>query len=449
MAGPLRAGRLFQQMDSMKLFAVVALLVLLAPPALNAQSGAAVDLVDRVVAVVGDSVILDSDIKEQIERRRAFGEPIPEDPETLTALHRQELEGLINEMLILQAAQRDSIIVSPEEVQSQVNAAVAEQERRFGGRAALEQALGREGMTLEQYRRTAERGIRRGMLQRQYMSLLQRDRRPPPVTDAEIRAFFNERAGELGTRPATIEFEQVVVAPRASETAREAAREEAESIRQRLVSGEDFALLARRHSADPGSRERGGELGWFRRGRMVPEFERVAFSLRTGEISPVVETSFGFHIIRVDRIRGAERQARHILIRPEVTTAEEARTRQRAEEVATALRGGANADSLRRSVQQDPGHDERIGPIQQDSLPAPYNAQLRGAAAGQIVGPFPLPGAAETFVVARVLNVVPEGRYTADDRDLREQIRRYLQQEKLVEEVIGDLRRRTYIDVRL
>jgi hypothetical protein len=73
-------------MDSMKLFAVVALLVLLAPPALNAQSGAAVDLVDRVVAVVGDSVILDSDIKEQIERRRAFGEPIP--PRTRRPLPR-------------------------------------------------------------------------------------------------------------------------------------------------------------------------------------------------------------------------------------------------------------------------------------------------------------------------------------------------------------------------
>jgi parvulin-like peptidyl-prolyl isomerase len=145
-----------------------------------------------------------------------------------------------------------------------------------------------------------------------------------------------------------------------------------------------------------------------------------------------VETSFGFHIIRVDRIRGAERQARHILIRPEITAAEEARTQERAAEVATALRGGANADSLRRSVHHDPGQTSGSAPSQ-DSLPAPYNAQLPGAAAGQIVGPFPLPGSTETFVVARVLNV-RAGEYTADDRDLREQIRRYLQQEKLVEE---------------
>jgi peptidyl-prolyl cis-trans isomerase SurA len=433
----------------MKSFQAFAALALLAPAILNAQTPPPAELVDRVIAVVGDSVILDSDVKEQVERRRAFGEPVPTDPQALAAFHRQELESLINEMLILQAAGRDSIVVAPEDVQGQVNAAVAEQERRFGSRAALEQALQREGMTLEQYRRIAERGIRRAAMQRQYMAAVQRERRPPPVTDAEIRRFFEQRSAELGTRPASVEFEQIVVTPRASDEARRAALEEAESVRRRLLDGEDFSLLARRHSADPGSRERGGELGWFRRGRMVPEFDRVAFSLRTNEISPVVETAFGFHIIRVDRIRGAERQARHILIRPEISADEEARTQQRAQDVADALQRGASADSLRRAVFHDPSEEDRIGPIPQDSLPAPYNAQLRNTATGQIVGPFRRPGQTEAWVVARVLNVISEGRYTADDRDLREQIRAYLQQEKLVEEIIGDLRRRTYIDIRL
>jgi peptidyl-prolyl cis-trans isomerase SurA len=433
----------------MKSLVVVAALVLLAPAALHAQSAAQGDLVDRVVAVVGDSIILDSDIKEQIERRRAFGETIPTDPEALSDLQRQELDGLINELLILQAAKRDSILIAPEDIQSQVNAAVAEQERRFGGRPGFEEALRREGLSLEQYRRTVERGLSRATLQRQYMGRVQQDRRPPPVSDAEVRAFFEERAAELGTRPATIEFEQLVIIPRASEEARRAAREEAEAVRQRVLSGEDFTQLARRHSADPGTRERGGELGWFRRGRMVPEFDRVAFSLRTGEISPVVETSFGFHVIRVDRIRGAERQARHILIRPEITAADEAATAERAVDAAQALRAGASLDGLRREIQHDPSEQGRIGPIPQDSLPAPYNTQLRNAAPGQIVGPFRIPGPTEAHAVVQVVAVAPEGRYTVDDQELRDQIRRYLQQEKLMDEVIGELRRRTYIDIRL
>lgn len=433
----------------MKSIVAVVTLVLLAPAALYAQSPDQSDLVDRVIAVVGDSIILESDVKEQVERRRAFGETIPTDPQALDALLRTELEALINEMLILQAARRDSIIVTPEDVQSQVNAAVTQQEQRFGGRASFEEALRGEGMTFEQYRRTVERGLTRAAVQRQYLSRAQQSRAPPPVTDAEIRAFFDQRAAELGTRPATIEFEQLVVVPRASDEARAAAREEAESIRRRLASGEDFAQLARRHSMDTGTRERGGELGWFRRGLMEQSFERAAFSLRVGETSQVVETSFGFHVIRVDRIRGAERQARHILIRPEVTGAEEARTRERADEAARALRAGTAMATLRDRFHHDPTEDGRVGPMPMDSLPAPYDAELRGAAAGQIVGPFRVPGPTEAYAVVQVQNVVPEGQYTADDRELREQIRRYLQQEKLMEEIIGELRRRTYVDIRV
>lgn len=429
-------------------FALAAAAVMAAPAGAAAQSLADADMVDRVVAVVGDSVILESDVQEQIERRRAFGETVPTDGQALTALKRQELEALINETLLVQAAQRDSIIIPPEDVQSQVNAAVAEQERRFGGRAGFEAALQREGLTLEQYRRTVERGMRRSGMQRQYLAMVQRERRPPPVTDREIREFFAERASELGPRPATIEFEQVVVTPRASDEARARAREEAESIRQRLLDGEDFAQLARRFSHDPGTRERGGELGWFRRGRMVPEFDRVAFILRTGQVSEVVETSFGFHIIRVDRVRGAERQARHILIRPEITSAEEARTRERADEAATMLRAGTPPDSVRRAVHHEGTEDGRVGPAVQDSLPAPYNAQLRGVGAGDVVGPFRIPGPSEAFAVVKVTDVTAAGEYTLDDREVREQIQRYLQQEKLMEEVLGELRRRTYIDVR-
>jgi peptidyl-prolyl cis-trans isomerase SurA len=428
-------------------FALTAALVL-APAYLHAQASHDPDLVDRVVAIVGDSVILASDIQEQIERRRAFGESVPTEAAALEALQRRELDALINEMIVLQAAKRDSVIVSPEDLQSQVNAAIAERERQFGGRASFEAALQREGLTLQQYRSNVERSIRRAGMQQQYLAQIRRDRRPPPVTDDEIRGFFEQRGPELGSRPGTMEFDQIVVVPRPSEEARQAALDEAQALRQRLAGGEDFAQLARRHSADPGSRERGGELGWFRRGDMVPEFDRVAFSLRTGEISPVVETSFGFHIIRVDRIRGAERQARHILIRPEISPAEEARTLERATQAAERIRAGAPVDSIRRAV-HDPSEESRIGPIVTDSLPAPYDMELRGARAGQVVGPFRIPGPTEAYAIVRVREVTAAGEYTLEDREIREQIRRYLQQEKLMEEVIGDLRRRTYIDIRL
>jgi peptidyl-prolyl cis-trans isomerase SurA len=430
---------------------VVAALLFLTPAVARAQATAPPDVVDRVMAVVGDSIILESEVQEQLQRRAAFGRAIPTEPDALAQVRRQELEGLVNEMLLLQAAKRDSIIILPDELRSQVDATIAEQERRFGGRAAFEQALLREGLTPEQYRRTVEQGMLRTGMQQRYLATLQRDRPPPPVSDAELRTFFAENVADLGPRPASIVFEQVLVTPRASDQARAEAQAEAEQVREQLLAGEDFALLARRYSADAATRERGGELGWFRRGRMVPEFERAAFSLRPGAISPVVESSFGFHIIRVDRVRGAERQARHILIRPDITPAEEARTRERAESAAAALREGVAPDSVRRMVHHDPeqpGMDGHVGPVPLDTLPQVYRAQLIDAEPGQVVGPFRVPGPGETFAVVQMLDRLPEGEYDLDEPGLRDQVRRHLQQEKLMEEVLAELRRRTYIDIR-
>lgn len=424
----------------------VFVLALMLPLAARAQDSQP-DLVDRIVAVVGDSVILASDVEEQIERRRAFGEPIPDDPETLDQLRRQELESLVNELVMLQAAARDSITIPTADVQAQVDATLAEQERRFGSRAQFEAALRSEGVTLEEYRSTVAEGVRRAGVRRQFEAQLQRDRRPPPVSEAEARAFFEARRAELGRRPATIEFRQVVVKPEPSDSARQAALAEAEEALRELQGGADFATVARRFSDDPATRERGGELGWFRRGRMVPAFERTAFSLRPGQVSGIVETSFGYHIIKLDRVRGPERLARHILIRPEISPEARAGTRGRAEEVARAMRAGASVDSLVEAV-HDPAEESRVGPVLQDSLPDLYRSRLRGASPGEVVGPFPITGADEAYGVVKVLDVTEAGEYTLEDEELRGQIRQFLQREKLMREVLDELRSRTYIDIR-
>ncbi len=405
------------------------------------------DMVDRVVAVVGDSAILASQVEEQIERRRAFGEPVPTDPEALAQLRRQELESLVNELVMIQAAQRDSIAVAPSDVEAQVAATLSEQERRFGGRTAFEAALEAEGMSLQQYRETVAEGVRRAGIRQQFEAVLQRDRRPPPVTDAEVREFFEARRAELGRRPATIEFAQVVVTPEPSDSARAAATAEAQRAIEALREGEDFETVARRFSDDPGTRDRGGDLGWFRRGRMVPEFDRAAFALRPGQTSGIVETPFGLHLIKVEKVKGPERLVRHILIRPEITAADHAETRARAEAVATQLRAGASVDSLIEAV-HDAAEPPHVGPALQDSLPEPYRTQLRGVQTGQVVGPFAVPGATESFAVVHVEDMTAAGEYTIEDEEMRMQIRQFLQREKLMREVLDELRRRTYIDIR-
>ncbi len=432
-----------------RVFVISAMLILLAAPAAAQDEATAQgpDLVDRIVAVVGDSVVLASELDEQMERRRAMGETLPTDPEALEALRRQELEALINEMVMLQAAARDSITVLPSDVEGQVEATVDEQVRRFGSRATFEEVLAQEGLTLEQYRAIIARSARRAGVRQQFVATVQRDRTPPPVSDEEIREFFEDRRAELGRRPASIEFQQVVITPEPSDSALARAREEAQEVLQQLQEGEDFATVARRYSDDPGSRQQGGELGWFRRGRFVPAFERVAFGLRPGQYSGIVQTSFGLHIIKVERARGPERLARHILIRPELTDEDLARTLERAEEVATALRDGASIDSLIEAV-HDPVEQSQVGPAIQDSLPSPWRSELRGAQAGEVIGPFQIPASQESYAVVKVTDVNQAGEYSLEDQELRAQIRQFLQREKLLEEVLTELRSGTYIDIR-
>lgn len=182
---------------------------------------------------------------------------------------------------------------------------------------------------------------------------------------------------------------------------------------------------------------------------MVPAFEDAVFSLREGAISGVVESRFGFHIIRVDRMRGAERRARHILISPEVTPADVEEARARAQELARGLRAGASVDSLQTETETE----ENMGSItvlreELTRLPPPYLDPLRNAGSGDILGPLEWSEQGQpNFAVVEVTTVREAGSYTFEE--VEGQIRQRLQQEKLLEQVFAELREETHVEIRI
>jgi len=431
-----------------------ALLVGVAPA--RAQEDASFAVIDRIAAVVGDSVIPLSRIEEEVNVLRQQGGEVPTDSAGLTALRQEILRAIIDQTLLVQAALRDTMInVSEQEVQAAVERAVREVRGQFASDLEFRRQLEASNFgTPEAYRRWLADQQRRELLRNQLMQRLQETGQLVPLapTDAELRAFFESNRTQMGRRPATITFRQVVVRVRGDSVALAAARVLADSLAQAIRNGADFGQVARRYSADPSTRDQGGELGWVRRGVLVAEFERVAFDprMRAGTISPPVETVYGYHIIEVERAQPAEVQVRHILIGPELTEADRARALQQAEEVRDGMLRGEPFDSLARRYHDYAGQEQTlVEDFPRDQLPPGYGDALQGATPGDVIGPVLLDAGdgRPKYTVMRVDNVRPEGDFNFED--VRERLRSMLSEQNAMERYLRGLRDATYIEVRL
>src|SRR5256714_4847360 len=323
-----------------------------APPAAAQGRSATAGAVDRVVAVVGTKPILASQVEEQLVLAQSQGAKVPEDSAGRDAARRQILSQMVDEELLVQQAERDTTIkVTDQEVQDAVEQTVQNVRKQFTSITEFQAQLRAAGfVSEEEWRRWLADQQRRSILQQRLIEALKQKGklRPIPPSDAEMRAFWEANRAQQAKRPAAISFRQIVIVPKPDSTASARARQLAESLVVVLRNGANFAEVAKKYSVDSASREQGGELGWFRRGVMVKQFEDVAFRLRPGTISDVVPTEFGYHIIQVERAQPAEVLARHILIQPTISAGQLAIARRLAASVPTALARGAPFDSLAR-----------------------------------------------------------------------------------------------------
>ncbi|MEO8946591.1 MAG: peptidylprolyl isomerase [Gemmatimonadaceae bacterium] len=410
-----------------------------------------VDTVDRVVAIVGSSVITWSDLAAAVNERRAAGLQLPADPAGQLAVAHVVLNDLIDQQILVQKAPDMKVDVTDAEVSNQVDRQIKEVRSHFKSDAEYRSELKAAGFgSPEEYRRTLVDQFRRRLIQQKTFAELQKRAKPASVTDSEVTVAYEKVKSQLQKRPATVAFRQIVVAPRPSRFADSVALAKAESILVQLKKGADFAEMAKRESMDPGTKNVGGDLGWNRRGSgLVPEFEAVMFSLRPGELSPIVRTSFGYHIIRVDRVEPAEVKARHILIAPVIDSNDVHIALLRADTVANLLRKGTSFDSLVAKY-HDPAEEKGIlQPYPVDSLPPSYKEAVADAKVNDVPAPFALksPTGSTKYAVIQILAKTAEGQYSlAEEREL---IRSQLAYEKQTRALLDDLRKQTYVSIRL
>ena len=410
------------------------------------------EVVDRVVASVGDSAILLSQVLQRENQERAIGTlvPAPGTPDS-EDFRSALLEGLIDDLVLLQAAAADTLLTVDEDVvEDSLQKHMEGIEANYVSRPAMTEALRREGLTLQSFRELSRNQIEQGMLIRLYIRTRTGEGEVAvEVSDEEVRAAFAASPPELRQRPASVTFDQIVLEVTASDSAKAEAKVRLEEIREQALAGEDFAALAAAHSQDPGSAASGGDLGWFRRGNFVKEFEDAAFALPEGGISDVFETAFGFHIIQVERRRPSERKGRHILIRPEVGSADRLRARALATEIAE--RAGtedfrALVDRYHNSMEPDSGTiaESQIAL----RLASAYVVPLGNAQPGETAGPiqFTTRAGQDAFAILRIIARTPAGEYTFEE--FEPQLRANLGQQKRLRAHIDGLRAKTYIDIK-
>jgi peptidyl-prolyl cis-trans isomerase SurA len=411
--------------------------------------------VDRVAAVVGDSVVLYSQVLDLLQQERSVlqqqGRDLPSDPDELRAVEREILESLVDQQLLLQAALSDTtVILAEDQVDRRFQQRWQSLVAQFQGEDNLRAAIEERGESYSGFRANERDRIRQATLIEQFIEARRREAGQMAVDESEVEAFWDEERTMLQQRPASISFRHAIVQPRPSESSMEEAIAEIERIRGMLEEGESFAELARRFSEDPGSREQGGELGWFRQGSdLDQDFEDAAFSIREGQIIGPVESSFGAHLIRVDRVRGPERLIRHILIGAELDVDG---ARQRAAEIRDAVEAGTSMREFSREHSIDRFPDSLDVPVDQlDDLPPQYANTLRDAQPGTVAGPIELPldeaGVRVMIAVIEVVAIREAGEFVLDD--LRDQIREHLRGVKFQERLMNRLRARTYVDIRI
>lgn len=298
---------------------------------------------DRVVAVVDNEIILESELNAQVQFY-VFNNKL--DAST-PGLKEQVLQSMINEKLILAKAIEDSVSVTDDEVQQQLDAVIQQRIQQFGSEAKLEEVY---GMPIGRIKREFRDEMRKNLLGQR---LQQQRFGSANISRRQVEEFFQTFKDSLGKVPEEVELAHIYVKPGFDKKAHESARAKAQLILDSIKAGADFAEMAKRYSQDPGSAQQGGDLGFVRRGQFVKEFEEAVFSLGEKQMSGLVESEFGIHIIQLLERRGDAVHPRHVLIRVPRTESSDQTAITLLDSIRTVILSGANFAELAKKYSED------------------------------------------------------------------------------------------------
>ncbi|WMJ72697.1 peptidylprolyl isomerase [Cytophagaceae bacterium ABcell3] len=299
------------------------------PIAVNGQN------IDKIVAKVDNHIVLKSELEvnyvQYLQQEESY---VPEGED----LKCRILENLVVNKLLLAKAEIDSVVVERDAVEDQLDRRMQYFIQQFGGSPQKLEEFYKK--SIDDLKGDLRKSVKEQMIIQRMQEKISGNLK---VTPAEVKRFFNEiPADSLPYISAEVEVGHIVKLPPVGREQKRQARATLERLRTKIANGADFCDYAKQYSEDPGSAKKCGELGFFKRGELVPEYEAAALKLKPGELSGIVESQFGFHLIQMIERRGNEFNTRHILVKPAGSTVDMAY----AENFLDSLRNQILADSI-------------------------------------------------------------------------------------------------------
>jgi peptidyl-prolyl cis-trans isomerase SurA len=288
-------------------------------------------VVDRIIAVVGKNMILESEVEAQYLQEKMQGAI----EGSASYARCMVLEKMLSNNLLLNQAELDSVVVSDSEVERSLDQRLRYFISQFGSQGKLEEYYGKSIIEIKEEFRDMVRDF---MLVDQVQNNITKN---VFVTPNEVKQFYrNIPADSIPLISARVEMTQIIKIPPISMEQKVIIKERLRDLRRRVMEGENFATLAILYSQDPGSAAKGGEIGFFGRGELYPEYEAAAFKLKEGEISEIVESKAGFHIIQLIERKGEYINTRHILLQSKPSPLDLEMARQKLDSILVQIRNG-------------------------------------------------------------------------------------------------------------
>ncbi|MBI5060432.1 peptidylprolyl isomerase [candidate division KSB1 bacterium] len=402
-------------------------------------------VIDRIVAIVDDAIILDSEVFQYVQYQVGTQANLDALSEAeIATLKSQILQDLIDQKVLLAKAHADTIMVGDKEIDRELDSRVKTLIDQAGGQEKLENYYGMPLARIKrQFRVLVEEGMLIDRVKEKKLAAVQ-------VSQSEVQKFWEMYQDSIPELRDGVRIAHILLQDQISEVSRAAALAKADSVRTLVVEGKQpFEDYAKQLSDDPGTAANGGKLGQTSRGDLVTEYETVAYNLDPGEVSAPVMSPFGVHLIKLNERVGEKINTNHILFRVEPTPADEQATQARADSIIAAVRSGVDFAKLAESYSQDAktaakGGD--LGWFAPDELPQDFAIPVKDLKQSELAVPVRTVFGVHVLMVTD--RVYKRKISLADDYDRIQRMAVAKKQDEVIQSWVKELAAQTFIEVK-